>query len=85
MQATVIPTPWLLLLMELALGEGYSMWDAHLQPSFLGTQAVIVPCRGCHQPGGTRQHLVTGTCCSAFLNDELRLSVPSINSAMPAH
>lgn len=40
-------------LMEPALGEGCSTWDARLQPSSLGTQAVAVPRGGCHQPGGT--------------------------------
>ena len=84
-QEAAIPNPWLLLLMEPTLGKGSSTWDAHLQPSSPGTPAVTVPRGGCHQPGGDRQHLVTSTCRSAFLNDELCLSVPSINSAVPAH
>lgn len=76
-QTRAIPTPCLPSLMELALGESCSVWDAHAQPSFLGTQAVTVPCGGCHQPGGTRQSL--GTCSSACLNDELSLmSVPQL-------
>lgn len=56
------------------------------------SSAVFPRDSGCHCPPrglpsaqGDRQHLVTSTCCSAFLNDELCLSVPSINSAVLAH
>lgn len=52
---------------------------------FSGDTGCHCPPRGLPSAWGDRQHLVTGTCHSAFLNDELCLSVPSINSAAPAH
>lgn len=63
-----------------------------LQHVGCSSSAVFPGASGCHRTlrglpsaWGDRQHLVTGTCRSAFLNDELCLSVPSISSAVPAH
>lgn len=85
MQAAAIPAPWLLFADGAGPGRGLQHVGCSSSAVFPGDSGCRCPPRGLPSAWGDRQHLVTGTCRSAFLNDELCLSVPSINSAVPAH